>query len=316
MEPLRKNVALAIDGGGIRGTIVAKALAVVEESEGIAFSQRARLTAGTSTGSIIAAGLSVGLPAARIHKLYRDLATEIFPRSWRSWRIWPLITPYRYDNGPLKAALKKELGAKRKMGDLWDGSSNKDLVIVLRDLVENRARFVKPWKDDYRDWLVWEAVLASCTVPTFFPVVKGRYIDGGVGSYANPCYIAAFEAAFCLEDWLPEETTLISLGTGSTGTSGLKEGEANGFRVWNWVGPILDAFTVDAARQQVRLVQQFFKKDRKLDFRRFQVKLEESIPMDDTSKMDKLTEYGEKLGEKILKDDWEKDEPFDTVVMG
>ena len=29
MKPFRKHVALAIDGGGIRGTMVAKALAVV-----------------------------------------------------------------------------------------------------------------------------------------------------------------------------------------------------------------------------------------------------------------------------------------------
>lgn len=311
MESLRKNVALAIDGGGIRGTMVAKALAVVEEAEGIAFSQRARLTAGTSTGSIISASLSVGLSAARIHELYCELATKIFPRSWRTLCVWPLITPYRYDNAPLVEALEGVMGDK-KMGDLWDGAFNRDLVIVLRDLVENRARFVKPWKEEYQEWLVRDAVVASCTVPTYFPVFKGRYVDGGVGSYSNPCYIAAFEATLCLEDWQPEETTLISLGTGSTET-GLEEGQANGFRVWNWVGPLLDAFTVDAARQQVHLVHRFFEK---LDFRRFQIKLEESISMDDVSNIAKLTEYGEKLGQKILDDKWEQDEPFETVVIG
>ena len=25
------------------------------------------------------------------------------------------------------------------------------------------------------------------------PVVANRYVDGGVGSYSNPCYLAAFE---------------------------------------------------------------------------------------------------------------------------
>lgn len=310
MKPLRPNVALAIDGGGIRGTLVAKALAIVEEAENLSFAQVARLTAGTSTGSIISAALSAGLSAARIHELYTQLAGTIFPGTLRSY-LW-LLTTYRYSNQPLIDALRGVLGDV-KMGDLWDRSPRKDLVIVLRDLVENRNLFVKPWKKKYQDWLVWEAVVASSTVPTYFPVFKGRYIDGGVGSYSNPCYIAAFEVLFCLEDWHPEETTLISIGTGSTKT-GMKEGEANHFRPWNWISPVLDAFTVDAARQQVDLVHRFFEG---LDFRRFQIELPEPIPMDDVGSINKLTAYGEKLGQKILDDEWEPMEELEeTVVMG
>jgi patatin-like phospholipase/acyl hydrolase len=56
-KPLRKNLALAIDGGGIRGTMVAKALAVVVESQPDLFADRPLLLVGTSTGSIISAGL-------------------------------------------------------------------------------------------------------------------------------------------------------------------------------------------------------------------------------------------------------------------
>jgi len=238
------------------------------------------------------------LSAARIHELYRELAGTIFPTTLRS-RFW-LLTTYRYSNQPLIDALRSVIG-DAKMGDLWTATAQKDLIIVLRDLEENRNLFVKPWKQKYRDWPIWEAVVASSTVPTYFPVFKGRYVDGGVGSYSNPCYIAAYEAAFVLKDCPPEETTLISIGTGSTRT-GLKPGEASGFHPWNWIGPTLDAFTVDAARQQVHLVHRFFER---LDFRRFQIELTESIPMDDTSSIAKLTEYGEKLGKKILNDEWE-----------
>jgi len=310
MQELRKNVALAIDGGGIRGTMVAKALAVVEEAEKFSFAQRARLFSGTSTGSIISAALGAGLPAARIHQLYVDLAGDIFPKTLRS-RLWPL-TRYRYSNQPLIDQLRSVLGDTR-MGDLWPGSGNKDLIIVLRDLAQNRNLFVKSWKDEYKNWPIWKAVVASSTVPTYFPVFEGRYIDGGVGSYSNPCYIAAFEIAFLLEDWKPEETTLISIGTGHTKT-GLKEGEASRFHLVKWVGPILDAFTVDAARQQVDLVRYGFDK---LDFRRFNIELTDSISMDDTSGIAKLTEYGALLGQKILNDDWEKmKEPLKPIVMG
>ena len=40
----------------------------------------------------------------------------------------------------------------------------------------------------------------------------------------------------------------------------------------------------------------------KLDFRRFQIDLTETIDMDDTSKIPQLTAYGIKLGRKILSD--------------
>ncbi len=308
MKTLRPNVALAIDGGGIRGAIVAKALDVVAQAEGIDFTQRAQLLAGTSTGSIISAGLSAGLSPARLHEIYRELAATIFPKTLRS-RFWPLAR-YRYSNEPFIAALKKELGDK-KMGDLWGPAEQKDLVIVVHNLNANKACFVKSWKGTYRNWYVWEAVAASSTVPTYFPAFEREgvdYVDGGVGSYSNPCYIAAFESAFCLK-WKPKETTLISLGTGSIGT-GTEPGKAQGFRSWNWLGPILDAFTVDAAQQQMHLVDQFFED---VDFRRFQVKLTESIPMDDVDAMPALTEYGKELGRKILNDEWEEIDPLETV---
>jgi patatin-like phospholipase/acyl hydrolase len=308
MKPLRPNVALAIDGGGIRGTLVARALSVVEEAENISFAQVARLFAGTSTGSVLSAGFSIGLSAARMHALYCEWAGEIFPKTLRS-RLW-LFTKYRYSNQPLINALRSIVG-DTEMGDLWTETSKKDLVIVLRDLVENRNLFVKPWKAKYRRWPIWAAVVASSSVPTYFPVFKDRYIDGGVGSYSNPSYIAAYEAAFVLEDCPLEETTLISLGTGTT-RSGLREGAANGFYPWNWIGPVLDAFTADAARQQMHLVQRFFKG---LDFRRFQIELAEPIAMDDISKIDQLTEYGDLMGQKILNDQWEPIEDPDAFTI-
>ena len=61
MKPFRKNLAIAIDGGGIKGVIVTKALSMVEEQLGYPLHKRTGLTAGTSTGSIIAAGLASGL---------------------------------------------------------------------------------------------------------------------------------------------------------------------------------------------------------------------------------------------------------------
>ncbi len=52
-----------------------------------------------------------------------------------------------------------------------------------------------------------DAVMASTAAPTYFPSLDGSFIDGGVGSYNNPCYLAAYEIQFVLS-WKLEETTL------------------------------------------------------------------------------------------------------------
>jgi predicted acylesterase/phospholipase RssA len=179
-----------------------------------------------------------------------------------------------------------------------------DVVITAFDLVTYETHFIKPFKKDkgYDQWSVVKAVLASSSVPTFFPVVDGRYVDGGVGAYSNPCYIAAYEACIILADawdWKPAETTLISLGTGRD-PQGMQPADIRRLWPWQWLGPVLGAFLVSADDQQVHLVDKFFEQ---LDFRRFQVDLEEHIGMDDPSMIPVLTAYGDKLGRKILDDE-------------
>ena len=237
MKPFRKNVAIAIDGGGIRGVVITRALSHLEEHLGKPVRQIFQLAAGTSTGSIISAAIGAGLTAKQMHELYISLGDIIFQKTLRS-KLW-LLLKYRYPLGPLADALKKHVG-DFKMGDFWIANPPIDIVIPCFDLVENRSRFVKPWKAEYADWPMVKAVLASSSVPTFFPAVDDRYVDGGVGSYANPCYLAAYEAVYCLH-WDPAETTLISFGTGRF-PQGLRPGQANKLMAWEWLDPVLGAF--------------------------------------------------------------------------
>ena len=294
MKPFRKNLAIAIDGGGIKGVIVTKALSMVEEQLGYPLHERTGLTAGTSTGSIIAAGLALGLEAKTLNELYLELGNEIFHRSIRTM-LWPLFN-YRYPNQPLKKALQKYLGEK-SIAKLWSAKHPIDVVITTFDVVESRTRFIKPYKGNYANWSVVKAVMASAAAPTYFPSIEGRYVDGGVGSYGNPCYLAAFEIMFIL-GWKLAETTLISIGTGRD-PNDIKPGEVNHFLPLRYINPLLDAFQVSAADQQVGLVSRLF---HRLDFRRFQVDLKTSIQMDDPSSIPELIHYGEKLGEMMLND--------------
>jgi predicted acylesterase/phospholipase RssA len=168
------------------------------------------------------------------------------------------------------------------------------------DVITNKTRFIKPWKAEYKSWPLIQAILASSSVPTYFPIVAGRYIDGGVGSYANPCYLAAYEAQNFLH-WDLTETTIISLGTGRD-PHYLESSQANRWYPWQWLSPLLGAFLHSADDQQVALTAQVFEG---LDFRRFQVDLMEPVDMDSVAKIPDLIRYGEILGNKILSDEVE-----------
>jgi predicted acylesterase/phospholipase RssA len=296
MKALRKHVAIALDGGGIRGTMIARALAVLEERK--AFGDRKckdvfNLSAGTSTGSIISAGLAAGLSGAQMHELYMKLGPAVFRKSLRT--VFWFICRYQYSSDKLRSFLYKNLG-KVEIGSVQP----MQLVITAFDLVENRTRFIKTGKQEYASWDLVKAVMASCAVPTLFLPVDGQFVDGGVGSYANPCYLAAYEACI-VRGWDPAETTVISLGTGRDPKK-RKKGDANHYRPLDWLNPILGAFLQSADEEQVRVVRTFFEK---LDFRRFQVDFDKAIPMDDASKptLDELTQYGNVLADKIMKDE-------------
>ena len=296
MKPFRKNVALAVDGGGIKGVIVSRALAILEDYLEQPAYEVFSLLAGTSTGAIVSAGIATGLFGEELHQLYCDFGSKIFRKSLRS-SLWPL-TRYRYPLEPLRLALEEYLGNK-VMGDFWFDGKSIDLVVTAFDLVKNKTLFIKPFKQDngYDQWPVVQAVLASSSVPSYFPPVENRYVDGGVGSYHNPCYIAAYEAQFVL-GWDPAETTLISLGTGRE-PHYLQPNQIKQFWAWHWISPVLGAFQQSSDDQQVHLVETFFKE---MDFRRFQVNLDGSYPMDDPDNIPELTAFGDQMGEMIIND--------------
>lgn len=292
MKPFRKNVAISIDGGGIRGVIVTKALSMLEQELKRPLHDVFRLAAGTSTGSIIAAGLASGLTAEHLYQMYLKLGQDIFKKSYRTV-LWYLFN-HRYMQPPLEKALHTYFGDKT-LGDVWNAEPPTDLLITAFDAVENRTRFIKSHKANYEKWPLVKAVMASTAAPTYFQSLEGSFIDGGVGSYNNPCYLAAYEIQFVLS-WKLEETTLLSIGTGRE-LGHIKKGAVDRFLPIQYVSPLLDAFTHSAIDQQVALVKKLFNK---LDFRRFQVDLETPIQLDDADKIEDMVEYGEKLGNMIL----------------
>lgn len=86
-----KYKLLSIDGGGIRGIIPARILAEIEHRTGKRIHELFNLIAGTSTGGILALGLTKPDPAEpkqphyeakEFVKMYQDNGQTIFPDAW------------------------------------------------------------------------------------------------------------------------------------------------------------------------------------------------------------------------------------------
>jgi predicted acylesterase/phospholipase RssA len=83
---VRDNIAIAVDGGGIKGAIVARALMQLEEILGVKAlieSPNLKVIAGTSTGSIVAGCLAAGMPAKDLLRLYHTLGPKVFGQGGR-----------------------------------------------------------------------------------------------------------------------------------------------------------------------------------------------------------------------------------------
>ncbi len=89
-ERTRPRAILSVDGGGVRGLIPARVLAHLERLLDAPCAQSFDLIAGTSTGAIVALGLSVprtcsgaerGYTARELESVYLDNAATIFSRS-------------------------------------------------------------------------------------------------------------------------------------------------------------------------------------------------------------------------------------------
>ena len=214
---------LSIDGGGFRGVFAAHILKRMEEEFKISsWVNQFDLFAGTSTGSIIAAGLVCGLRASEICQLYESLGNKVFRKRWccKIWKIgWiPAMFMSPYSTVVLKKELDKAFGNKR-LGDY----PSTPLIIPATDIANGGVHVFKTSYDPefVRDpeERIADAVLASCSAPTYFdPYRTNKYMlaDGGLWAN-NPSLAAVLDSKYRLKKNL-DEIKVLSIGTGESKT--------------------------------------------------------------------------------------------------
>jgi len=241
---------LSIDGGGIRGIIPAMVLAEIERRVQQPIATLFDLVAGTSTGGIIALGLTIpkcpGAPlyaAQRFVELYQHHGPRIFSRSpVRAMFAIDNLTWKKYSSNAIEQVLAEYFGDSR----LSDAQTN---VLVTSYELERHFPFLfkssnARQRRDY-DFLVRDVARATSAAPTYFEPMKiptGTHtcyytlIDGGVFAN-NPAACALVEARTSLPD---DDYLMVSLGTGSLAHHYLPLNMAKYWGVVRWAAPLLD----------------------------------------------------------------------------
>jgi len=201
---------LAVDGGGIRGVL---ALEVLQKIEDLLKTKSGRADfrladyfdyiAGTSTGGIIAAGLSNGMLVEEILAFYQEAGGQMFVKANLLRRL-----RYKFEDEPLAAQLKQVFEAGTTLG-------SEELRTLLL-LVMRNASTDSPWPISNKPYAkyndrgrpdcnlnlpLWQLIRASTAAPTYFPpevivlpsaAPAGEqefvFVDGGVTMYNNPAF--------------------------------------------------------------------------------------------------------------------------------
>jgi len=281
---------LSIDGGGIRGVIPARVLVELEALVGAGTAQMFDLIVGTSTGGILAAGLSVTgdneearYRAADMLALYVEQGGEIFERSmWRRVASVEGLTDEKYSAANLEAILDKYLG-KATLRDV-----QRPVVLTSYEIEKREPYFFKTSRAHVpgRDHLLRDACRATSAAPTYFEPVRNTSIDdarelrilvdGGV-FVNNPAMCAFAEAVEMGHD--VADILIVSLGTGIA-CRPIPYADAKNWGPIGWVQPIISVMmdgSADAADYQLKQLlpgsgkgrdQRYFRFDKNLSVAR------------------------------------------------
>jgi patatin-like phospholipase/acyl hydrolase len=244
---------LSIDGGGIRGVIPGTIMAEIERRTGEPIFNLFDLIAGTSTGGILALGLTKPDPqnlkkneysAGDAVKMYEDKGDEIFSRSvWYRLHSRFGLTDEKYPTKGIETVLDEYFGGAR----LKDALTN---VLITSYEIERRFPFFfrssRAKNDPTYDFPTAKVARATSAAPTYFEPLKLEtedsadyyaLVDGGV--YANNPAMCAYVEALTLNQPPNNDILVVSLGTGQL-TRPLPFDQAKDWGLIQWAQPILN----------------------------------------------------------------------------
>jgi uncharacterized protein len=306
---------LSIDGGGIRGIIPAMILAEIERRTGKRTAEVFDLVAGTSTGGILALGLTKpgqdGGPeysAKKLIDLYETEGGKIFDRPvWHRIHSAGGLAEEKY---PAKGI---EEVALEYFGDVHLAQALTEVLVTAYEIEKRgpwffKRRHARDQNTEGDNFLMREVARATSAAPTYFEPLplewgthgKRAFIDGGVHSN-NPAMCAYVEAMKIH----PEEKDflVVSLGTGEP-TREMPYEEVKGWGLALWAQPILNVVfdgVSDTVDYQLRELLRSEGDDKR--YYRFQTKLDPGMHDMDDASAPNIQSLKTKAKEIISKDD-------------
>lgn len=286
----KKFKILSIDGGGIRGIYPAHILKCIEERLDISLLDSFDMIAGTSTGSIIAAGIASNVPSEKIVTMYKKHGAHIFKKKpfWHLLKWFKKVQPMFesvYQTPNLEKILA-DVFADKKLGDIA-----KPLLLPSTDIGNGCVHVLKSSYSKYftrdKNVLVKDAVLASCSAPTYFdPYKLDNYLlaDGGLWAN-NPALASVIDAQKRLGVNI-DDIRILTIGTGHSKTMygtncQRKWGLINGWKNKEFINLIL-SLQSQSAQNYLKLMLNPHQ------IKRIDFESEISLPLDDVSIMDDL----------------------------
>lgn len=215
---------LALDGGGVKGAFTAAFLAELEKDLKKPLSQYFDLIAGTSTGGILALGLSLGISAEDLLTFYVEKGPTIFPMTNVFGRVrrqfWQLFFGPKHRGDALSAAISAAYFPDGTIKTMRD--SNCRLVIPSYNTVGGQHHIFRTPHNKLQghdaDKNMAQVARASAAAPTYFSAsdvadgfVPSNHLDGGV--WANCPAMAAIVEATTYLDVPLQRIDLLSIGT-------------------------------------------------------------------------------------------------------
>ncbi|RIA92663.1 hypothetical protein C1645_820402 [Glomus cerebriforme] len=313
---------LSIDGGGVCGVLPAMWLSEIEYRTHRPISHLFNMLAGTSTGGIIASGLSVPpweikydehnnpyskclddskpkLSASDLLNLYRNQAKDLFFAN----KSWSFFKP-RYTNQDRGSLFYKYFGSvhlNEALTELVIPAVNENNLTQTHLFTRHDDRNNYSKNDTFFDVL-----MATTAAPTFFPSyeIKGRgvFLDGSL--HLNNPAMAAYEKAIQY-NVAKEKISVLSLGTGSYIPDPLNPDLIRGQLFWaqNLHKVVFPQQEGNTDRLMYNLLGN--------RYQRWQVWLEEPIELDDHESIPNLLELGNQYIEDL---DASDENPINKLV--
>nr|CAG8635447.1 2423_t:CDS:2 [Entrophospora candida] len=317
---------LSIDGGGIRGILPALWLSELEYRAHRPISHLFNMISGTSTGGIIAAGLSAPswhqvsteltepsgykysefeplFSASSLLDFYQDKAKGLFTLN-NSWNIFkPNITKY---NNEGRLSMFKEyfdgIQLDHALTQLVIPATSKEGSFTYSHLFTHFDAL----KDESRNDTFVDALMATTAAPYFFPPYniegKGVFLDGGL-HLNNPAMAAYGEAI--RYNVASEKIFMLSMGTGSCIPDPFNPDLCYGELFWadNLNSTTLSAQEGDINQQWYTILGN--------KYQRWQVWFEEPFKFDDINNISTLLEIGNQHIEEL---DASDENPLNKLV--